>query len=90
MLISNGMLFIFEEAAKYTFIMRDMKIPLDIIWISDDKKIVYIVAGAEPQFDTEDEDLMKYTPKDKAIYVLEINAGLANANLLQIGDDVKF
>jgi len=88
--ISNGMLFVFEKSDIYKIWMKEMKIPIDIIWISEDKNIVHIETGAEPQFDTDDDDLVIYTPKEKALYVLEINAGLSNANLLQLGDEVTF
>ena len=33
---NEGMLFIFESPQKYSFWMKDMKFPIDIIWINSD------------------------------------------------------
>ena len=35
---NEGMLFIFETPQKYSFWMKDMKFPIDIIWINQDGK----------------------------------------------------
>src|SRR5258708_1067157 len=43
----NGMLFIFGHADYYAFWMRNMKFPLDIIYIRD-KKIVSIINSVPP------------------------------------------
>jgi len=35
---NEGMLFIFEEPDFYSFWMKNMKFPIDIIWLSEEKK----------------------------------------------------
>jgi uncharacterized membrane protein (UPF0127 family) len=47
-----GMLFIFERAQSLTFWMRNTYIPLDMIFISSDWKVVGIVEKATPQTDS--------------------------------------
>src|SRR3989339_826310 len=38
----EGLLFVFNEIGVYHFWMKDMNFPIDIIWIGEDYKIVYI------------------------------------------------
>ncbi len=88
--ISRGMLFVFDSSDSWAIWMKDMKFPIDIIWIDDNKKIVYIVQSALPEPGKKDSQLTVYRPTSNSKYVLELNAGIANANNLQIGDSVNF
>jgi len=89
---NNGMLFIFQTSASHAFWMANTKIPLDIIWINEDLRIVDISKNTPPC--TESGTLTSlckaYTPKDKAKYVLEVNGGYTDKNEIEIGDEVKF
>jgi len=82
-----GMLFVFDKPDIYDFWMRDMKFPLDIVWIYNDK-IVTIVDNLQPTSET---NLMKI-PRFKSVLpadkVLEVNAGIANKYNLKVGDKV--
>lgn len=80
-----GMLFIFPAEGKYGFWMKNTKIPLDIIWISKDKKIVNIIK-AEPCVN---EICQGYYPEKDSLYVLEVNSGFSRENQLKLGDDVR-
>jgi len=71
---NKGMLFVFNEEDRYSFWMKNMLIPLDIIWISKDKRIVDIMADVKPCTDTCD----NLIPKEKVKYVLEVNSGFVN------------
>ena len=84
----RGMLFIFDQKAKHGFWMKNVKFPLDLIYISDNK-IVDIVKNAEPKSAT-DTDIPIYQPKEEANYVLEINGGLSNEYGFEIGNEVTF
>ena len=88
--LDEGMLFVFENPGLFGIWMKDMKFAIDIIWINENKNIVDIVANAAPQPGKNDEELTIYRPRANALYVLEINAGLAALNNLQIGDQVNF
>ena len=92
--INEGMLFVFEKSGKWTIWMKNMKFPIDIIWIDDSpaggKKIVDIAADAVPQPGKKDSELTLFKPRGDSKYVLEINAGLANLNNLKVGDAVNF
>ena len=80
-----GMLFLYDEPGFYEFWMKDTYIPLDIIWISEQKRVVYIENIVTPaSYPT------RFSSPLPAQYVLEVNAGWAEANHIQLGDTVSF
>lgn len=81
---NRGMLFIFPNVAMHSFYMKNTKIPLDIIYIDKNLKIASFAENAQPLDET---GLSSQVPIK---YVLEINAGLAEKHLLEIGDNVEF
>lgn len=87
---NRGMLFLFKEPGFYTFWMKKMQLPIDIIYIKDNK-IVTIFKNISPPQDknTPDEKLPLFTPKQQADKVLEINAGLSDQYKIKEGDSVK-
>ncbi len=80
---NSGMLFIFEYEDKYGFWMKNMKFPIDIIWIDSDLKVVDIKKNAEPCIE---EPCETYYPSDRARYVLEVPAGYFEERSIRIGD----
>jgi hypothetical protein len=84
---NNGMLFIFANEAKRIFWMKNTYIPLDLIYISKDKKIVEIKENLKP---CQENDCPNYASTVGAQYVLEVNAGFAQKNNIQIGETVAF
>ncbi|MFV0541860.1 MAG: DUF192 domain-containing protein [Aestuariibaculum sp.] len=81
---NHGMLFIFEDEAPRYFYMKNTKIPLDIIYIDSQKKIVNFQKNAKP---FNENSLPSNVP---AQYVLEINAGLVDTWALKLGDRVNW
>ncbi len=84
---SDGMLFVYDSEKKYSFWMKNTLIPLDIIWINSDYKIVTIKT-AYPCI--KDEECISYAPDEKAQYVLEINANLTDKYDIHIGETAEF
>lgn len=84
----TGMLFIFPKKGKYSFWMKNTKIPLDIIFI-DNNKIVHIAKNAPAQKDNQI-NLPIYTPPTEIDKVLEINGGLSEKFNIKNGDIVTF
>lgn len=78
-----GMLFIFSQKSEHSFWMKDMRFPLDIIWIDGDK-IAYIARNVPP--DSRD----TITPPLAADKVLEINGGLCDKYQIKEGDMAAF
>lgn len=71
---NEAMLFIFQKEDIYPFWMKDTLIPLDIIWINNKSKIVFIEKNARPC-----PDICKtINPNITSSYVLEINSGLTD------------
>ena len=82
----EGMLFIFDEPGIYYMWMKDMNFPIDIIWISDNFKVVDYKENARP----EDYPKERFGPKELARYALELNAGWISKNHIQIGDKLWY
>lgn len=85
----NGMLFIFSRSDYYAFWMKDMRFPIDIIWIQDDA-VVDISKNVPAEQGVSLEKLKLYQPRQKANRVLELNAGFTDKNNIKIGDKVKY
>jgi uncharacterized membrane protein (UPF0127 family) len=81
-----GMLFVFESDGIYPFWMKDTRIPLDMIWLDSDLKVVDIKhavpCGVDPCPD--------YIPSGKAKYVLEVNEGYTDQKSIRVGDRATF
>ena len=70
----RGMLFAFGEAQAWTFWMKNTKIPLDIIWMDQDKRIIHVERNV-PTCARTDDGCPQYQPNGNALYVLELSAG---------------
>lgn len=77
----SGLLFIFQESGFYYFHMKDMKFPIDIIWLDDELRVVDITPHLDPR--TYPETFSSHRP---AQYVLEVNAGFAGRHGISRGD----
>lgn len=72
---NEAMLFVFDTEREHAFWMKNMKFPIDIIWLDDDKEVVHIEHSLEPCIP--DEFCQSYKPDDDSLYVLETVAGFA-------------
>ncbi len=79
-----GMLFLFDESADHGFWMRNTLIPLDMIFIGEDGRIVGIVERAVPHSE------QSRSVGAPSRYVLEVNGGWARAHGVARGDRVRF
>ncbi|MEK7536553.1 MAG: DUF192 domain-containing protein [Patescibacteria group bacterium] len=83
-----GMIFVFEKKSKPVFWMKDTKIPLDIIWISNNK-IVRIDKNVEPEPNVIDSKLTKYPAPSEIDYVLEVNGGFSDKFGIKLGQSLS-
>lgn len=81
----NGMLFVFPNYQIRTFVMRNMRFPLDIIWIKNNE-IIKIDKRLEPE---KNKPVKRYSSSEPVNYVLEVNGGLSDAFGFQVGDKVE-
>ena len=86
-----GMLFIFPEEDTYGFWMKDMRFPIDILWLDESFEVVHIAHNVshlsynnEIPWESE-----TFYPKQPALYVLEVNAGLSEVEKVTVGDMLK-
>jgi uncharacterized membrane protein (UPF0127 family) len=84
----EAMLFVFDNEARHRFWMKDMKFPIDIIWISSEKTVVDIEHELQPC------NLgvlcSTYEPDDDSLYVLETVSGFAQKHDIVKGRPVEF
>lgn len=81
----TGMLFVFDHSDRYSFWMKDMEFPLDIIWADEGGTIIYIQPSLSPNSYPQ-----SYAPRKDAMYVLEISAGESDSSNIKIGDKIVF
>jgi uncharacterized membrane protein (UPF0127 family) len=66
----TGMLFVFQTPDLYPFWMKDMKYPIDIIWLDQGQRVVSVKEHATPESYPE-----SFKPTSPALYVLEVSDG---------------
>jgi uncharacterized membrane protein (UPF0127 family) len=81
----RGMIFLFPEPKKLKFWMKNTYIPLDMIFIGADKRVVYVEENAEPL--TLDN---RGPADDDSQFVLEVPGGWARAHGVERGVLVRF
>lgn len=82
----QALLLVYDRDDKWSIWMKDMKYPLDIVWLDKDKKVVYIVKNAPPESYPYD----NFVPKQEARYVLEMPAGTVSKKSIVIGEAATF
>ena len=84
---NKGMLFVFVTEEEYGFWMKNTLIPLDIIWLNEDKKVVFISKNNQP---CKNDECSTINPDKKAKYVLELNGGTTDKIGLEVSDWANF
>jgi uncharacterized membrane protein (UPF0127 family) len=84
---NESMLFVFDKASDYSFWMKGMKFPLDIIWLDSDNEVIYIAHNLEPCVS---DACPLFKPEGDAKYVLETVAGFADKHGVEEGTVVDF
>ena len=80
----HGMLFVFNTEGIYPFWMKNMKFPLDIIWIDSSYRVVGVTSDVRPESYPE-----TFSPNKPAKYVLEVKSGFARENNIKVGSLVS-
>lgn len=83
---NRGMLFIMPVESRHVFWMKDMKFPIDIIWINNGQVVDIAPNVPVPQ---PGEELAQYPPREPARGILEVKAGFSEKYGLKIGDAVE-
>ena len=80
----RGMIFLFPVESQQSFWMKNTPLPLDMIFINRERKIVGIVEQTVPF------SLDPRSVTAPSQFVLEINGGLAKRHAIKAGDAVRF
>ncbi len=83
----EALLEIYPTLGKWPVVMRDMKIPIDIIWLNSSKQVVYMVRDAEIPSDS---NYKIFNPTKEAKYILEMPAGSIKARMIGLNSIAIF
>jgi len=85
--LDRGMLFFFPQSGNYPFWMKNTLIPLDMIWIDDQKRIAHVASNVQP---CKADPCPSVPPNADARYVLEVAGGVAARHGLANGQTLRF
>jgi uncharacterized protein len=83
----KAMLFVYGKEGYPSFWMKNMKFPIDIIFIGSDFKIRQIESGVQP-CPANALECTYITPSFPVQYVLEVNSGYTKGRQIEVGDVV--
>jgi uncharacterized protein len=87
---NRGMLFIHGSANKFPYWMYQVKIPLDIIWLDANRRVVEIAANTPPCPSKSANECPNYGGHEAAQYVLELGGGEAAKHGIAVGAAISF
>ncbi|MFB6302090.1 MAG: DUF192 domain-containing protein [Haloferacaceae archaeon] len=83
----RGMLFVFDDVAERTFVMRGMDFGLDIVY-ADAERVITRIHHAPAPGPNEDGNDQRYPGRGQ--YVLEVNRGWTTDRSVEAGDVLEF
>src|SRR5713226_5819408 len=86
----RGMLLAYPREGNYPCWMYQTRIPLDVIWIDHEHRIVEISAATPPCPSKSAKECPTFGGNQKAMFVLEVNSGIAAKNGLGVGGMLNF
>ena len=82
---NQALLFIFADKDQHGIWMKDMMIPIDVVWLDDEKKVIHVEHDVQP-----DSYPTVYRPNGLAKYIVELPAGTARARVIRVGAIAQF
>ena len=82
----TGMLFVHDAEQPLAYWMKNTRIPLDILYFDEDRKLVSVSRGVPPC--SLGDRCPNYPSRGAALYVLELNAGVATQIGVEPGDEL--
>jgi uncharacterized protein len=83
----RGLLFVFPAAGQYPFWMKNCRFPIDIVWLDEKRKVVFVAADVPP---CKTDPCPSYGGMQRALYVVEVNAGQAAREKVTVGSVLDF
>jgi len=92
---NESMLFVYEQPSRQGFWMKDMKFPIDIIWLDSNGTVVHIEHNLQPCISilNAGSSILNcpiYTPDKDSLYVLETISGFSQKHDVKIGTNIDF
>ena len=85
----SGMLFIFDREDIHQIWMRDMRFPIDLIWMSGEQVVDVTERLPVPAAGASEADTPRFSPHQPALLVLEVPAGTVAALKIHSGQPFK-
>ena len=82
----TGMLFVFPEVAPHHFWMKNTMIPLDMVWLDESGRVLFVSANTPP---CKADPCPTYGPDAPVRYVLEIAGGKAASENVNVGATLR-
>ena len=82
----TGMLFVFDAPGEHHFWMKNTMIPLDMIWMDEAGKVIFVSADTPP---CKADPCATYGPNAEARQVLEIAGGMAAKEKIAAGSTLR-
>ena len=86
--VDHGMIFIHDYQAPQAYWMKNTKIPLDILYFDQARKLVSAQQSVPPC--SLGDRCPPFASEGPALYVLELNAGIAESLGVRAGDQLVF
>ena len=82
----RALLMAYPTQDEWVISMKDMTIPVDIVWLDANKKVIFIVKNVSP----DSSKLVTHSPKTSAKYVIELSAGTVDSKAIKVNSLAKF
>lgn len=86
----HGMLLIHNKLGRYPMFMYNMQIPLDIIWVDSQKRVVEVAAQLPPCKEAKASQCPFFGGRENAQFVLLMATGQAEQYKLKVGSTIDF
>ena len=86
--VDEGMLFVYEYPHNVSFWMKNVLIPLDIIFLNETGTVIN-VEEADVEIDVPDENLGSYCSVGPVLWVVEVNQDLCKLYGIGVGTNVS-
>jgi uncharacterized membrane protein (UPF0127 family) len=81
------LLFVHRRVGFHGIWMKNCRFPIDIVWLDEKRRIVHVAEDVPP---CRRDPCPSYSPMRKALYVVEMNAGVARREGMTIGAPLGF
>lgn len=85
--VDRALLFVFEQSAFHSFWMKNCRFAIDMVWLDSERRVVHVAERVPP---CRRDPCPSYRPLRQALYVVEMNAGLARREKVRVGAVLEF